>query len=75
MDLVCEVCDSAIIEKEFGYYEYLATLRKKDDKRLYKKFTTNNTNLDEVDEILNDYVTTHNKKFYFSFVNCEFKKK
>ena len=26
----------------------------------------------EVDKILNDFMTTHNKEFYMSFINCEF---
>ena len=48
-------------------------MRKKNDKSLYKKYTINNINLDEVDEILNDYITTHNKKFDLYFIICEFK--
>ena len=28
--------------------------------------------MDEVIKKLNDYVTTHNKKFDFYFINCEF---
>ena len=30
---------------------------------LYKKYTINNFNLDEVDKTLNDYVIVHKKKF------------
>ena len=29
--------------------------------------------MDEVDKILNDYVSTHNKKFDIYFIYCEFK--
>ena len=29
-------------------------------------------NLDEIDKILSDYISHHNKKFYFYFFNCEF---
>ena len=72
MDLLCEVCDPLIIENQSGYNCYLATLRRKDDKILYKKYTTNKINLDEVNKILNDYISTHNKKFDFYFFNCEF---
>ena len=32
MDLLCEVCDRSIIDNESEYYNYLATLSKKDDK-------------------------------------------
>ena len=28
--------------------------------------------MDEVNKILNDYISTHNKNFYFYFINCEF---
>ena len=37
MSLLCEVCDRSIIENQSEYYNYLATLRKKDDKSFYKK--------------------------------------
>ena len=40
---------------------------------LYKKYTTNNINLDEVDKILNDYISHHNINFGLYFINCEFK--
>ena len=37
-----------------------------------KKHTKNKINLDEVNKILNDYISTHNKNFDFHFINCEF---
>ena len=70
MTLLCEVCDRSIIENECEYCYYLATLRKKDDKSLYKKYTINNINLDEGNKILNQYISTHNKSFDFYFINC-----
>ena len=72
MEFLCKVCDRSIIENESEYKEYLATLRKKNDISLYKKYTINNINLGEVDKILNDYVTIHNKKLYFYLISCEF---
>ena len=42
--------------------------------KVYKKYINNNINLDEVDKILNDYVSTHNKKIDIYFVYCEFKR-
>ena len=72
MTLLCEECDRSIIENESEYYNYLATLRKKDDKSFYKKHTINKFNLDEINKILNDYISTHNKNFDFYFFNCEF---
>ena len=71
MDFLCKVCDPSIIEFQSEYKEYIATSRKENDKSLQKKLTINNINLDEVDKILNDYVTTHNKLFDFYFINCE----
>ena len=72
MDLLCDVCDQSIIENPSEYNEYTATMRKKYDKSLYEKYIINIINLDEVDKILDDYVTTHNKKFYFYFNRYEF---
>ena len=40
---------------------------------MFKKYTVININLDEFDKILKDYITTHNEKFDFYFINCEFK--
>ena len=31
--------------------------------------------MDDVNKILNDYISTHNKTFDFSFINCEFGRK
>ena len=73
MDLLCEVCDKDIIENESEFKNYIASLRKKDDKSIYKIYVINIINLDEVDKILSDYVCTHNKKFDIYFIYCEFK--
>ena len=61
MDILCKVCDKDIIENESEYKNYIATLRKKDDKSIYKKYIIYNIILDEVDKIINDYVSTHKK--------------
>ena len=37
MNYLCRVCDKEIIENESEYKNYLAFLRKKDDKSIYKK--------------------------------------
>ena len=73
MDYLCQVCDREIIENESKYINYIATLRKKDDKSIYKKYVINKINLYEVDKVLKDYVNTHNKKFDIYFIYCEFK--
>ena len=36
MDFLCQVCDREIIENEFECKNYIASLRKKDDKSIYK---------------------------------------
>ena len=68
MTPLCKVCDRLTLENESEYYTYLATLRKKDDKSFDKKYTYNNVNLDEVNKILNDYISSHNENFDFCFI-------
>ena len=65
MDYICQVCDRPLIENPSEYQQNLATSHKKNDISLYIKYTINNINLDELDKILNDYITTHNEKFNF----------
>ena len=73
MDYRCQVCDREFIENEFEYKKYIASLLKKDDESIYKKNVINIFNLDEVDKILKDYVSSQNKKFDIYFIYCEFK--
>ena len=73
MDLLCKVCDKYIIENESEIKNYIASLRKKDEKSIYKKYVIKNINLDEVDKILSDYVSMNSKKFDIYFLYCEFK--
>ena len=42
MNILCKVCDKDIIENESEYKNYITTLRKKDDKSIYKKYVINN---------------------------------
>ena len=71
MDYICKVCDRSLIENPSDYQHYLATSHKKNDNSLYTKYTINKINLDELDKILNDYITTHNKKFNFYLIICK----
>ena len=73
MDLLCKVCDRKNVENESKYKTYIATLRKKDGESVYKKYNINNINLAELNRILKNYVSTHNKKFDIYFIYCEFK--
>ena len=70
MDYICQVFDRSVIENPSEYQHYLATSHKKNDKSLYIKYTINNINLDELDKLLNDYITTHTEKFNLYLVSC-----
>ena len=72
MHLLCKVCDRSIFESETKYNNYLATLSKKNHKKLYNKYTINSVNLDEIIKKLNDFISIHNKNFDFYFIKCEF---
>ena len=72
MDYICQVCDRSLNENPSEYQYYLDTSRKKNDKNLYIKYTINNITLDELYKILNDYANTHNEKFDFYSISCEF---
>ena len=45
---------------------------KENDKCFHTKYINNNINIDEFDKIFNYYITTHNKKFDFYYIDCEF---
>ena len=64
-ELLCKVCNREIFENESERNKYLATLHKENDESLYKKYIINNKNLDDVNKILNDYISTNNKNFHF----------
>ena len=71
MDYICQVCDRSLIENLSEYEHYLNTSHKKNDNSLYVKYTIDNINLDIIDKILNDYITTHNEKFIFYLFSCK----
>ena len=73
MALLCKVCDREIFENESENKNYMTTLRKKNDKCFYTKFTFKNVKLDEFDKILSDYIFHHNKNFGFCFLIVNFK--
>ena len=70
MDNLCKVSDKDVIENESKYYHYMATLAKEYDKSFYENYSINNSNLDEIDEIPDDYTTSHNRKFIIYFIKC-----
>ena len=65
MSYLCKICDPSINKNESEFNKFVATRWKKYDKRLYKTYTINNVNLDEVDKTSNDYATTQKNNFDF----------
>ena len=54
------------------YNNYINTLVKDDNKFIYFKYVINNVDINNFDKIFNEYITNHNKKFDFYYINCEF---
>ena len=54
------------------YNNYIDCLLKKDNKNLYMKYIINNVDINEFDKIFNNSIISHNKKFDFYYINCEF---
>ena len=67
-----KICDHEIFEDKSELYKYLASGRKENDRSIYNNYVIKNINLDNVDKILNDYVSIHNKKFNLYFIKCNF---
>ena len=44
----------------------------KNDKCFYTKYIINNVKINKFDKIFNYYITTHNRKFDFYYIDCEF---
>ena len=51
-------------------YNYIVTF--KNDKNINKTIVIKNIDLDNIEEILNDHIEIHNKKFNIYFVRCIF---
>ena len=71
MDYICQYCDRLLIENPDDYENYLTTSSRKIDKNLYIKYIINIISFNELDKILEDYISTHNKKFVFYLISCE----
>ena len=44
----------------------------KNDKCFYTKYIINNVKINEFDKMFNYHISTHNKKFDFYYIDCEF---
>ena len=53
------------------YNNYINSLIKDDNKFIYFKYIINNVDNNNFDKIFNNYITNHNKKFHFYYINCE----
>ena len=51
---------------------YLCYHCNKNDKCFYTKYIINNVKINEFDKIFIYHITTHNKKFDFYYIDCEF---
>ena len=71
MDYICQYCDRLLIENPEEYENYLTTARRKIDKNLYIKYTIENISFDELDKILEEYVSTQNKNLVFYLLRFE----
>ena len=53
-----------------GYNNYINSLIKNDNKFIYFKYIINNIDINNFDKIFNEYITNHNQKFDFYYINC-----
>ena len=42
------------------------------DQFIYDEYSINNPNLNDIDKIINNYVTSYNKKFNIYSIKCDF---
>ena len=42
------------------------------DEFIYNEYSINNPNLNDIDKIINNYVTSYNKKFDIYYIKCDF---
>ena len=57
---------------EIKYNNYLSSLFKNDNKFIYIKYIINKVDINIFGKLFNDYITNHNKKVDFYYINCEF---
>ena len=51
---------------------YISSLVKDDNKFIYMRDIFNKVDINNFEKIFNNYITNHNKKFDFYYINCEF---
>ena len=56
---------------EIKYNIYITSLVKNDNKFIYMKYIINKVDINIFEKLFNDYITNHNKKFDFYYINCE----
>ena len=68
MTFLCEKCDREILENPLEYLDKEPELGNK-----IKRYIINIIKLDEVDKIINNYITIYKKDYDIYFINCRFK--
>ena len=69
MTFLCGNCDREILENPFEYEDHYPDLGNK----IKRYINNNNIKLDEVDKIINNYISIYNKDYDIYFINCSFK--
>ena len=54
--LHCRSCNREIFDNDLELDKYISSFHNANDKRIYKKYTIININLDDVNKILDDYI-------------------
>ena len=55
---------------EVIHNNYISSLVRDDERFIYKKYIIDEVNIYNFDKIFNNYITNHNKKFDFYYINC-----
>ena len=72
MDYYCEVCDKYMKPKS-KYKHFKPNIHKEFDKGKHRKLTTENPNINDIDEIFNACIIEDNKKYDCYLLKCDFK--
>ena len=71
MSYYCDICDKTINLKSKN--KHLKSITHFELEKSFRIIhSIENSNFFNVDDIYNDFINNHNKKFYFYYVNCNF---
>ena len=69
-EILCQVSDYEIFNDRHELNHYLASFHKRNDRGFYYKYTINNVNLNNINKLLDYYITIHNEKIDMYFFKC-----